>query len=90
MMLVRKLGKPWLLCFAMIGCSGCSRAPSIEVIGSFFPAWMFCIIVALIITGLIRLELVRRGLENKLGPLIVLYPSMAVAITCLLWLILFA
>jgi len=89
-MLVRELGKPWLLCLAMMGCSGCSRAPSIEVIGSFFPAWMFCIIAALIITGLIRLELVRRGLEKQLGPLIVLYPSIAVGITCLLWLILFA
>jgi len=51
---------------------------------------MFCIIAALIITGLIRLELVRRGLEKQLGPLIVLYPSIAVGITCLLWLILFA
>jgi len=89
-MLVRELGKAWLVCFAMMGCSGCSRAPSVEVIGSFFPAWMFCIIAALIITGLIRLELVRRGLEKQLGPLIVLYPSIAVAVTCSLWLILFA
>ena len=89
-MFTHKFRKVWLPCLAMIGCSGCSRAPSIEVIGSFFPAWMFCIIVALIITGLIRLELVRRGLEKQLGPLIVLYPSIAVAITCSLWLILFA
>ena len=89
-MFTRKFRKTWLLCLAMVGCSGCSRAPSIEVIGSFFPAWMFCIIVALIITGLIRLELVRRGLEQKLSPLIVLYPSIAVAVTCSLWLILFA
>jgi len=74
----------------MIGCSGCSRAPSIEIIGSFFPAWMFCIIAALIVTGLIRLELVRRGLEKKVSPLIVFYPSLAVAIACLLWIFLFA
>jgi len=87
---VRKLEKTWLLCMGMMGWSGCSRAPSIEVIGSFFPAWMFCIIAAIIITGLIRLELVRRGVEKELGPLVVLYPSIAVAITCLLWLILFA
>lgn len=89
-MFTHEFRKVCLPCLAMIGCSGCSRAPSIEVIGSFFPAWMFCIIVALIITGLIRLELVRRGLEKKLSPLVVFYPSMAVAITCLLWIILFA
>ncbi len=87
---VREPIKSFSLCFAMMGCSGCSRAPSVEVIGSFFPAWMFCIIAALIITGLIRRELVRRGLEKKLGPLVVFYPGIAVAITCLLWLILFA
>ena len=87
---MRKLGKTWLLCLAVIPCVSCSRAPSVEVIGSFFPAWMFCIIASLIITGLIRLELARRGLETKLGPLVIFYPSVAVAISCLLWFILFA
>ena len=89
-MLVHELGNTCLLCLAMMGWTSCSRAPSIEVIGSFFPAWMFCIIAALIVTGLIRLELVRRGVEKNVGPLVVFYPGIAVAITCLLWLILFA
>jgi hypothetical protein len=51
---------------------------------------MFCIAGALVLTGLIRLELVRRGLEKKLGPLVLFYPSVAVAICCLLWLIFIA
>ncbi len=89
-MVVRKLGQTWLLCLVSMVCTSCSRAPSIEVIGSFFPAWMFCIIASLIITGLIRLELARRGLEGKLGPLVIFYPSTAVVISCLLWLIVFA
>jgi hypothetical protein len=87
---MRELGRIWLLCLAVMSGTGCSRAPSIEVIGSFFPAWMFCIIAALIFTGLIRLELVRRGLEKKFSPLVVFYPSIVVAISCLLWLILFS
>jgi hypothetical protein len=89
-MVVRELGKTWLVCLAVMGCSSCSKAPSIEVVGTFFPAWMFCIIAALILTGLIRLELLRRGLEKKLSPLVVFYPSVVVAISCLLWLMLFA
>ena len=87
---MRPFGKTWLLCLAVLGCNGCSRAPSIEVIGSFFPAWMFCIMAALVVTGLIRLALVRWELEQKLAPLIVFYPSVAVAISCSLWFILFA
>jgi hypothetical protein len=87
---MRPIGKAWPLCTAVIACTGCSRAPSVEIIGSFFPAWMFCIMAALVITGLIRLVLVRWELEQKLSPLIVFYPSVAVAISCSLWFILFA
>ncbi len=89
-MFVREFRNTCLLCLAVIGSSGCSRAPSIEVIGSFFPAWMFCIIGALVVTALMRAALLRRGLEPRLGPLVVFYPCLAVAMTCLLWLILFS
>jgi hypothetical protein len=89
-MLVREFRKTWLPCLALMGSTGCSRAPSIEFIGTFFPAWMFCILAALGITGLIRPALVRWRLEQKVGPLVVFYPSLVVAITCLLWLIFFS
>jgi YtcA family len=89
-MLVRKFGKICLTCLVMMSCAGCSRAPSIEVIGSFFPGWMFCIVGALGLTGLIRTALVRREMEPKLGPLVVFYPGLAVALSCLLWLVFFS
>ena len=87
---MRVLRKTWLLCLAVMGCSGCSRAPSVEIVGTFFPAWMFCIAAALIVTGLIRIEMARRGLEQKISPLVVFYPGVVVAISCLLWFILFS
>ena len=89
-MFARAIRKTCFLWLPLMGCTGCSRAPSIEVIGSFFPAWMFCIFSAVVLTGLVRMELARRGLERQLGPLFVFYPSVAVAISCLLWLILFS
>ena len=89
-MYMRKFRKPWLPCLALAGSTGCSRAPSIEFIGTFFPVWMFCILAAVAITGLIRAGLVRWGLEQKLGPLVVVYTSMAVAISCLLWIVWFS
>lgn len=87
---MRKFLKKWPLGLALVICTGCSRAPSIEVIGSFFPGWMFCIIGALCLSGLVRMVLVRRDRESKVGPLMVFYPGLAVAFSCLLWLLFFS
>jgi hypothetical protein len=89
-MLVREFNKIWRPCLTLIFCTGCSRAPSIEFIGTFFPVWMFCILSALALTGLIRAVLVRFGLEQKVGSLVVFYPSLLVGFSCLLWLIWFS
>jgi hypothetical protein len=79
-----------LLCLLLLGCSGCSRAPSIEIVGSFLPSWMFCLVASIIATGLLRWQLARRGLEKTIPALSVFYPSVVVMLTCLWWLILFA
>ena len=84
---MREFRKTWLPCLTLIGSTGCSRAPSIEFVGTFFPVWMLCILAALAITGLIRAALVRWGFERKLGPLVGFYPSLMVAISCVLWLV---
>jgi fructose-specific phosphotransferase system IIC component len=67
--------------------SSCSRAPSIEVLGSFFPAWLVCFIVAIVLTALARWALLRLRVKAAL-PLLV-YPSLAALFTFLLWLIFF-
>ena len=67
--------------------SSCSRAPSIEVLGSFFPAWLVCFIVAIVLTALARLALLRLRVKAAL-PLLV-YPSLAALFTFLLWLLFF-
>jgi fructose-specific phosphotransferase system IIC component len=67
--------------------SGCSRAPSIEILGSFFPAWLVCFIAAIVLTALARLALLRLRVKAAL-PLLV-YPSLAALFTFLLWLLFF-
>jgi hypothetical protein len=67
--------------------SSCSRAPSVEVLGSFFPAWLVCFLVSIVLTALIRLALLRLRVKAAL-PLLV-YPSLAALFTFLLWLIFF-
>lgn len=34
--------------------AGCGRAPSFDVVGSFFPAWLFCLDIAVLLTILTR------------------------------------
>jgi len=57
--------------------------------GSFFPAWMLCITIGIVTTGVIRRTLASRGLENKIALLAVFYPSLVVAVACALWFVLF-
>jgi len=87
---VRNYKYLWFLTLSMMACTGCSRAPAIEIIGSFLPSWMFCIAAAVVVTGVTRWQLVRRDLERNIPALAILYPSLAVALSCIFWLILFS
>ena len=65
---------------------GCGRAPSFDVLGSFFPAWLVCLVIAILLTVLSR-ELLHRYVEIAWP--IVVYPSLTAAFTFALWLMLF-
>jgi hypothetical protein len=70
-------------------CAGCSRAPSVDIIGSFFPVWMLCLIIAIVLTSILRLVLLRYRFESEIGPVALFYPSVVILFSCLLWLIFF-
>jgi YtcA family len=63
------------------------HAPSIDVLGSFFPVWMFCLLGAVVLTAAARSLLLKTGLESHLGPRIIIYPSMLTLFACGIWLI---
>ncbi len=70
----------------LVGLSGCSRAPSQDILGSFFPAWMLCAAVGCSAAGLARLlvggvHLNKYVLAPPLG-----YFAFAVAVTLFTWL----
>jgi heme/copper-type cytochrome/quinol oxidase subunit 4 len=67
--------------------SSCSRAPSVEVLGSFFPAWLVCFIVAIVLTALARLLAMRLRLTVALPMLA--YPGLVAFFTFALWLVFF-
>lgn len=77
----------WLLLLVPLLLAGCSRAPTVEILGSFFPAWLFCLVVAILLATLIRLVMLR--MRVKLVLPILVYPSLTVLLTLALWLIFF-
>jgi len=75
------------LCLAVLAgvfCTGCSRAPSFDIMGSFFPAWMLCFVLGLLLTAAIHWLLSRTHVV--LAAPILTYPSLTALLTCVLWL----
>jgi hypothetical protein len=66
---------------------GCGRAPAINVIGSYFPAWMVCLIAAITVASILRVFLLRRQWEAAIGPVALFYPTVVLLLSCVLWLI---
>jgi hypothetical protein len=83
---IRKALSGFALTVPAIFLSGCSGAPSVNIIGSFFPAWMICMAIGVVLTFAIRYVLVKLHLESEVGPLALFYPSLLTLLTCLIWL----
>jgi len=75
-----------ILVFAL---TGCARSPSFNVLGSYFPGWIACLVASILVTALIRFALNRFQLEQKVPALPLFYFSIALLIACLIWLIAF-
>ena len=67
--------------------TGCGRAPSFDILGSFFPAWLACLALGLLLTVIARWLLLR--LQIVLALPILTYPSLTALFTFALWLIFF-
>src|SRR5580692_10711941 len=71
--------------------AGCSRAPSFNILGSFFPAWIGCGIIGILLASAVRVYFVRIKLEDELlYPLILVYPCLTAFFTFTLWLLFFS
>lgn len=67
--------------------AGCD--PVVEIQGTFFPAWLLCMIVGVVLAVALRPLFVRLGIEPYMGPLPLVYTSLAVLLTLAVWLLFF-
>jgi hypothetical protein len=69
--------------------AGCSHAPTMNLFGSYFPAWMICAAVGIIVTIIIWRILAMAGIhEYVIAPLLT-YTGLALSATLLSWLLWF-
>jgi hypothetical protein len=63
--------------------------PYINIIGSFFPSWMLCGLIGIGTALAGRWLFVRAGIDPYLGPRRLVYASLAILVTLVLWVALF-
>lgn len=69
---------------------GCSRNPNVEIVGSYFPGWLIALAIGVVLALGSHALLRRQGMDHSIGHPALIYPSMVVLFTCLLWLCFFA
>ena len=69
---------------------GCSHAPEYSIFGSFFPAWIFCSVGGLLLMVGARVLIARTALAEYLTAPVLLYLSMAIFFTCVLWVLFYS
>ena len=69
----------------MLPAAGCD--PIVNIQGSFFPAWVVCMSVSVVLTVALRQLFAASRVEPHLGPLLLVYPSLWVLVTLLTWLV---
>jgi YtcA family len=69
------------LAILMAGCD-----PIVSIQGSFFPSWIVCMSVGGVLTAVLRQLFAVLRLEPHLGSLLIVYPSLWILLTMLMWL----
>lgn len=88
MMVATQLCKTILFACLSIGLTACDPMLSLE--GSFWPAWIICILSGLVASMLLMWQLVHHRLAPHLGPPLLIAPSLWALCTFVIWLVFYA
>jgi hypothetical protein len=73
-------------CMTLTGCSEGS-APSFDLFGAFFPAWLFCGVIGVAGAVVARVVFVSTGLANALPYQLAVCTAVGVITSLLVWLV---
>ena len=69
--------------------AACSYAPTMDLLGSYFPAWMLCAVIGIVAAVIIRQILAVAGINDYVVAPLLTYAALAVSATLLAWLLWF-
>jgi hypothetical protein len=67
----------------------CSYSPTMDLLGSYFPAWMLCAVIGIVAAVIIRQILAVAGINEYVVAPLLTYAGLAVSATLLAWLLWF-
>ena len=82
------LRKMFFLAIVAVCMTACDPMLSLE--GSFWPAWIICILAGLMTSMLLMWQLVRYRLAPYLGPPLLIAPSLWALCTFVIWLLFYS
>jgi YtcA-like protein len=59
--------------------------PQLNLVGSFFPSWMLCASIGIVLAIVTRRLFVHVGIDPYVGPRALVYTSLAILVTLVLW-----
>ena len=69
--------------------AACSYSPTMDLLGSYFPAWMLCAAVGIVAAVIVRQILAVAGINDYVVAPLLTYVALAVSATLLTWLLWF-
>ena len=88
----------WKFCFRGIfvlsallltGCQAAEHSPTVDVLGSYLPAWIVCILLGLALTIISRHIFIILKLHSHLRPVLLVYLCLMICYTHIIWLLFF-
>ena len=86
----RRLAPLILWCSAIaLPIAGCNHSPTLDLLGSYFPAWMLCAVIGIVTSVVIRQILAVAGINEYVVAPLLTYVALALFVTLLVWLLWF-
>ena len=84
--IIQALATLLLVLVPVLSLSGCNSAPSQSILGSFFPSWMLCAVIGIILTVVTHVIFVKAGVDEFIPAKPSVYIILAVSLTFFTWL----